>query len=62
MFKPFELFLEKKFPNEENAESLDEAQNKWNSLEPSKKLKFIKKAEKKYDLYLEVNRSQIQKI
>lgn len=55
MFKPFDLFLEKKFPNEENAESLEEAQNKWNNLESSKKLKFIKKAEKKYDAYHEVN-------
>ncbi|RNA21277.1 hypothetical protein BpHYR1_050113 [Brachionus plicatilis] len=55
MFKPFDLFMEKKFPNEENAESLEEAENKWNSLDPSKKLKFIKKAEKKYDAYIQEN-------
>ncbi|CAF0897620.1 unnamed protein product [Brachionus calyciflorus] len=55
MFKPFDLFYEKKFPNEENAESLEEATKEWNTLENKKKLKFIKKAEKKYDSSLEEN-------
>lgn len=54
MFKPFDVFYAKKFPKEENLESLEEANKQWNSLDSTKKLKYIKKAEKKYDRNLQV--------
>lgn len=55
MFKPFDIFYEKNFPNEENAESIEEATKQWNELKSKKRLKFIKKAEKKYDSHVEKN-------
>lgn len=57
MYKPFEVFLAKKYgiKTEENGiangahQDYDEALVKWKSLSEHKRLKFIKKAEKIYD-------------
>jgi hypothetical protein len=59
MFTPFRVFVEKKFGEaggEENGNEVvaggkneEEAIEMWNGLSNKKKLKFIKKAEKKYD-------------
>lgn len=55
MFNPFEFYFNKKFPNEEDVNVKNEAQKDYISLSAKKKLKFIKKAEKKYDSHVEVN-------
>ena len=58
MFKPFEIFYEKKVKKlNDPEEKLDKKQvdSEWANLKEKKLKKFIKKAEKKYDAYVEEN-------
>lgn len=57
MYKPFEIFRKKKFPNEETPDS--QVQEAWSQLSKRKQLKFIKKAEKYYDNDHELNVNKI---
>ena len=51
MYRPFQVFLSKKFgkQSQEGQNEDAEAVNQWNSLSSKKKMKFIKKAERIYD-------------
>jgi hypothetical protein len=62
MFKPFEIFFAKEYQSGGEAENTsendvnkrDEARLKWANLPNKKMLKFIRKAEKKYDASTDV--------
>ena len=55
MFKPFDLFYKKAVKKEENAQTdVAELRTLYNQLSKKKLKKFIKKAEKDYDKYVEV--------
>jgi hypothetical protein len=54
MFKPIEVYCEKKAKKLGNAD-INTLKNKYQKLSAKKQLKFIRKAERKYDSYVEVS-------
>ena len=52
MYKPVSFFIKKKFKDTEI--NFDDVNSKWGELSDKKKLKYIRKAEKAYDAYIEV--------
>jgi hypothetical protein len=61
VFKPFEIYHEKKSKSEDNqveggdSENLEQSITEYLNLSDKKRFKYIKKAERKYDEHIEAN-------